>query len=117
MAEVSRAERAAMDGKPMPTGLSWREVAEYIAFRALYWAFRHNAIKREDASQYKKELVAALNGAEGCYEFERRCWESAGKRYKDMEASITAYRKERTLENADKIIEAWDRTVEGQGMR
>lgn len=40
MAEVSRAEAAAMRGEPMPTGSSWQEMAEYIAMRALYWGYR-----------------------------------------------------------------------------
>lgn len=41
MAEISRVERAAMQGEPMPTGLTWREVTEYIALRALYWGFKN----------------------------------------------------------------------------
>lgn len=108
MPEVSHVERAAMDGAPMPTGLSWREVTEYIALRALYWAFRHKVITRDEASQHKQELIAALNGAEGSYEFERRCWETAGQRYRDTEAAKNAYRTNRTLENADKLVAALD---------
>ena len=108
MAEVSRVERAAMDGAPMPTGLSWREVAEYIALRALYWSYKHNVINRDEASQYKKELIAALNGAEGSYNFERRCWETAGQRYRDTEAAKNTYRKDRTLENADRLVAGLD---------
>lgn len=108
MAEVSRVERAAMDGAPMPTGLSWRGVTEYIALRALYWAYKHKVITREEASQYKVELIAALNGAEGAYDFERRCWETAGNRYKATEAALSEYRKNRALENADKLVAVID---------
>ena len=108
MAEVSRVERAAMDGAPMPPGPSWREAAEYIALRALYWSYKHNVINRDEASQYKKELIAALNGAEGSYNFERRCWETAGQRYRDTEAAKNTYRKDRTLENADRLVAVLD---------
>ena len=41
MAEVSRVERAAMQGEPMPTGCSWQEMTEYIALRAMFLGFRH----------------------------------------------------------------------------
>lgn len=43
MAEVSRAEAAAMRGEPMPTGSAWQEMAEYIAMRALYWGYPDTA--------------------------------------------------------------------------
>jgi hypothetical protein len=108
MAEVSAVERAAMDGTDMPTGLSWREVAEYIALRALYWAYRHKVVTRGEASQYKQELIAALNGAEDSYNFERRCWQTAGQRFRATEAAVTEYLHNRTLENADRLVTVLD---------
>lgn len=108
MAEVSRVERAAMQGDPMPSGLDWRGVVEYIALRCLYWSYHNRALSREEAGQLKLELVAALNGAEGAYQFDRKCWETAGRRYRETESAKTAYRKERTLENADKLVAVLD---------
>ena len=44
MAEISRVERAAMQGDPMPSGLDWRGVVEYIALRCLYWSYHNRAL-------------------------------------------------------------------------
>ena len=104
MAEVSKVEQAAMHGLPMPSGLTWREVVEYIALRALYWSHRHDVISRDQASDEKKRLIAALDGAEGSYKFERRCWETAAERYRGMEAAVSAYENDKTIENADKMV-------------
>ena len=106
--EISISERAAMHGDPMPTGISWRGIAEYIAFRALYWAHKHDVITRDAASELKQQLLAALDGAEASYEFDLRCWNTAAKRYKETEAAQTAYRLNRTLENADKLAAVID---------
>lgn len=108
MAEISRVERAAMQGEPMPTGLTWREVAEYIALRALYWCFKNRVFSREDASELKKQLMASLDGAEGAYQFQRKCWDNAARRYKETERAKALYRKERTLEHADALVAALD---------
>ena len=106
--EISAAERAAMRGDPMPTGQNWRGVAEWIAFTTLYRDYRAGHIDRQTASDYKVKLVAALNGAEGSLNFEKKCWESAGTRYKATETAKNEYRKNRTLENADKLVAALD---------
>lgn len=108
MAEVSRVERAAMQGELMPTGLTWREVTEYIALRALYWGFKSRVFSRDDASAMKKQLMAALDGAEGAYQFQRKCWDNAARRYKETESALNAYRLERTLEHADALVAAFD---------
>lgn len=114
MAEISRVERAAMQGEPMPTGLTWREVTEYIALRALYWGFKNRVFSRDDASAMKKQLMAALDGAEGAYQFQRKCWDNAARRYKETERAISAYRLERTLEHADALAAALDGLEKGE---
>ena len=114
MAEISRVERSAMQGEAMPTGLTWREVAEYIALRALYWGFKNRVFSREDASALKKQLVATLDGAEGAYQFERKCWDTAARRYRDTESALRAYRLDRTLENADRVAAAFDGLESGK---
>ena len=106
--EISAAERAAMRGEPMPVGIDWRGVTEWIAFTALYRDYRAGHIDRQTASDYKAKLVAALNGADGFLTFEKKCWVSAGERYKATEAAKTEYRKNRTLENADKLVAVLD---------
>lgn len=108
MAEVSRVERAAMQGEPIPTGCSWQEMTEYIALRALYWGYRHKVFTREEASAMKRRLRSELDNVERGYAFERKCWDNAARRYKETERAKTAYRKERTLENADALVAVLD---------
>ena len=102
-----------MQGEPMPTGLTWREVTEYIALRALYWGFKNRVFSRDDASAMKKQLVAALDGAEGEYQFQRNCWDNAARRYKETESAMNAYRLERTLTAADALVAALDGMEKG----
>ena len=108
MAEVSRVERAAMQGEPIPTGCSWQEMTEYIALRALYWGYRHKVFTREEASAMKQRLRSELDNVERGYAFERKCWDNAARRYKETERAISAYRLERTLEHADALVAAFD---------
>lgn len=108
MAEVSRAEAAAMRGEPMPTGSSWQEMAEYIAMRALHWGYRHKVFTREEASAMKQRLRSELDNVERGYAFERKCWDNAARRYKETERAKTAYRKERTLTAADALVAVLD---------
>lgn len=108
MAEVSRAEAAAMRGEKMPTGLAWQEMAEYIALRALYWGYRHKAFTREEASAMKKKLRYEIENAVRGYAFERKCLDTAARRYRETEKAKTAYRKERTLTAADALVAVLD---------
>lgn len=117
MAEVSRVERAAMAGGADAHGA---DVAggerEYIALRALYWGFKNRVFSRDDASAMKKQLMAALDGAEGAYQFQRKCWDNAARRYKETERAISAYRLERTLEHADALVAALDGLEKGESI-
>ncbi|MBQ0037832.1 MAG: hypothetical protein KBS74_04075 [Clostridiales bacterium] len=108
MSEISVVEKAAMHGEPMPVGLCGREVVEYIGLRYLYLSVKRGIITREMASKEKRQLIADLNGAEAAHEFDIKCWESAGRRYAATESARNTYRKNRTLENADKLMAALD---------
>lgn len=103
MAELDY-ERAAMRNEPMPDDLTFPDQLMYQALALLYARYQGNAITRERASAEKKQLLR---------EHEAFCarW-SMGDRYAEVirrtEAARTAYRKERTLENANALLRAID---------
>lgn len=101
MSELSY-ERAAMRGDPMPDDLSFPDQLMYQALALLYTRYRLKTITREQASAEKKQLLR---------EHETFCYRwKLGDHYvetiKKTELAASAYRKERTLENADKLLEA-----------
>lgn len=97
-------ERAAMRNAPMPDGLTFPDQLMYQALALLYARYQRNAITRERASAEKKQLLRE-------YEAFVSRW-SMGDRYvriiKETELAKSAYRKNRTLENADDLLRAID---------
>nr|DAE45820.1 MAG TPA: hypothetical protein [Caudoviricetes sp.] len=88
----------------MPEGLKFPDMVMYQALAALYGRYRMKTITRDRASFEKKALLSE-------YEALNFKW-SLGDRWaqllKQTEAARCAYRKERTLENADKLLHAID---------
>ena len=86
-------EREAARGDPMPDGLSLAEQQTYQAIRYLYAVYRAKRITQAQAAQEKEALM------EKSYAKQTAMW-------KDLEAAANRYGTDRTLENADKLIEA-----------
>lgn len=97
-------ERAAMHGDPMPTGLTFPDQLMFQELSLLYARYRFKTISREQASAEKKQLLREHEA------FVHR-WK-LGDHYVELinrtEAARTAYRKDRTLENADALLRAID---------
>lgn len=97
-------ERAAVHGEPMPSGLTFPDQCMFQALAALYARYRFKTISREQASVEKKQLLREHEA------FVYR-WK-LGDHYVELinrtEAARTAYRKNRTIENADKLLQAID---------
>lgn len=97
-------ERSAMQNAPMPPGLTFPDQLMYQSLALLYARYRLKLISREQASVEKKQLLREHEA------FSYR-W-SLGDHYAEVikrtEAARTAYRKDRTLENADKLLAAID---------
>lgn len=97
-------ERAAMRGDPMPEDLGYPDQIMFQALAALYARYRSGTVTRGQAAAEKKQL---LRGHET---FVHR-W-SLGNHYAEVirctETARTAYRKNRTIENADKLLSAID---------
>lgn len=97
-------ELTAMHGDPMPPGLTFPDQLMFQALSLLYARYRAKTITREQASVEKKQLLRE-------HEAFVYHWK-LGDHYVEVinrtEAARTAYRKNRTIENADKLLQAID---------
>lgn len=101
-------ERAAMRQEPIPDGLDLIDCWMFESLSALYFRFFQKAISQERGRAEKKKLYHK-------YEVYRNKekWEGVMYRWnsdlrKAVEATQNAYRKNRTLENADALSAALD---------
>ena len=95
-------ERAAMNGEPMPNGLALEDQMAYQALVYLYARYRAGAIGREDGSREKRQIEKAWTAAKSRINYSKY---SAGF-FKTVEWYATDYRKQRTIEAADKLVDA-----------
>ena len=99
-------EKIAMSGGEMPKGLEYPDQILFLELRLLYDSYRRKMIDRDKATQEKVELLRTYE-AHKIVERMGREWVDQIKR---TEFARATYRKERTLENADRLIEC----VEGK---
>lgn len=97
-------ERQAANGDEMPGGLDYPDKLTYLCFRMLYAQLRMGIIDRKTAIREKRKIMR---------EYEQyKYTEQQGKRWvetiRQTELARSAYRKNRTLENADKLLFAID---------
>ena len=99
-------EKIAMAGGEMPKGLEYPDQILFLKLRLLYDSYKRKLIDREKATQEKVELLRTYEA--------HKIVDNMGKEWVDQikrtELARAAYRKERTLENADRVIEC----VEGK---
>lgn len=97
-------ERIAMSGGEMPDDLVWYDRQMFLWLRMLYHQYKTGVIDREIATREKRKLLKD-------YDFNK--WQDdftkdVAKKIVDTEAARQAYRKNRTLDNADAIILAFE---------
>ena len=102
---VSDLERAAMNLEVMPPYLQAHDQVKFLGLRYLYGSYRNKIIPRGQASAEKKKFLAACDKVQKSWAFEKKCWEHSAKRTMAAERAMSMYRKERTLENADILVE------------
>ena len=95
-------ERQAMDGNEMPNGLEYPDQVLYLCFRMLYAQLRQGIIDRDTAIREKKKLLKEYES----YKFVDQMGKQWVKIIKDTEIARSEYLKNRTLENADKLLQA-----------
>lgn len=98
-------EREAARGDPMPDGLSLAEQQTYQAIRYLYAVYRAKRITQAQAAQEKAKVLRELRMMQEKEALMEKSYAKTAM-WKDLEAAANRYGTDRTLENADKLIEA-----------
>lgn len=95
-------ERIAMAGGEMPKGLEYPDQILFLELRLLYDSYKRKIIDRETATMEKVECLRTYEG--------HRIVESMGKLWVDQikktELCRAEYRKNRTIENADRLLKS-----------
>ena len=88
----------------MPEDLEWYDRQMFLQLRMLYHQFKTGIVDRETASREKRKMLVD-------YDFQKfQCvlTKDMAKKIMDTDKARTEYRKNRTLENADAIIFAFE---------
>lgn len=95
-------------GGQMDGMVKWYEQIYFLTVSAWREYLKAGICKKEDASEAKmlcrREVQKIVDGVE----FEIKLLDSIADRYKETEIARSEYRKNRTLENADKMSAAFD---------
>lgn len=93
-------EKIAMSGGEMPKGMEYPDQILFLELRLLYDSYKRNLIDREKATQEKAELLRTYEA--------HKIVDKMGKEWVDQikrtELARAEYRKNKTIENADKLL-------------
>lgn len=93
-------EKIAMAGEEMPRGLEYPDQILFLELRLLYDSYKRKLIDREKATQEKVELLRTYEA--------HKIVDKMGKEWVDQikrtELARAEYRKDKTIENADKLL-------------
>lgn len=93
-------EKIAMAGGEMPKGLEYPDQILFLELRLLYDSYKRQLVDRETATREKLELIRTYEA--------HKIVEKMGKEWveqiKRTELARSAYRKDKTIENADKLL-------------
>lgn len=93
-------ERLAMAGEEMPDGLEYPDQIMFLELRLLYRQYKEGIIDRAIAAKKKKKLLETYR----VHQFNDQMGKQWTEQIRRTELARAAYRKERTLENADKLV-------------
>lgn len=97
-------ERQAANGDEMPGGLDYPDKVTYLCFRMLYAQLRMGIVDRETAIREKRKIMREYEH----YKFTEQIGKQCVDTIRQTELARAAYRKSRTLENADLLLVAID---------
>ena len=93
-------EKVAMAGGEMPKGLEYPDQILFLELRLLYDSYKRKMINRDKATQEKVELLRTYEA--------QKIVDRMGKEWVDQikrtELARAEYRKNKTIENADKLL-------------
>ena len=94
-------EKIAMAGGEMPKGLEYPDQILFLELRLLYDSYKRKLIDRNKATQEKVELLRTYEA--------HKIVDKMGKEWVDQikrtELARAEYRKNKTIENADKLLD------------
>ena len=93
-------ERIAMAGGEMPKGFEYPDQILFLELRLLYDSYKRKLIDRETATREKVQLLRTYEA--------HKIVDNMGKEWVDQikrtELARAEYRKDKTIENADKLL-------------
>lgn len=93
-------EKIAMSGGEMPKDMEYPDQVLFLELRLLYDSYKRKLIDRETATQEKVELLRTYEA--------HKIVDKMGKEWVDQikrtEFARAEYRKDKTIENADKLL-------------
>ena len=102
-------EKEAMEGREPPDGLSLVDLKAFYLISIVYKNFKEGTFTKEQAAAEKKRIFEQYVLEKSEEEFLSRSSLELSER---ISATSIAYRKERTIENADKMYAAFWRVKE-----
>ena len=93
-------ERLAMSGGEMPPGMEYPDQILFMELRLLYDSYKRQLIDRDSATREKVELLRVYEA----HKIVDSCGKEWVEQIKRTELARAAYRKEKTIENADKLL-------------
>lgn len=97
-------EKIAIDGGEMPENLEWYDRQMFLSLRMLYHQYKTGIVDRETAKREKSKLLMDYDTIIFMHKFTA----DIAKKIMDTEQARQEYRNNRTLENADAIILAFE---------
>lgn len=93
-------EKTAMAGGEMPKGLEYPDQILFLQLRLLYYSYKGKLIDRETATREKIEFLRTYEANKIGENAVKEC----AKQIKNTELARVAYRKNKTIENADRLL-------------
>lgn len=93
-------EKTAMSGGEMPKGLEYPDQILFLELRLLYESYRRGVIDRNVATREKAELIRTYES----HNIVDRMGKEWVEQIKRTELARAEYRKNKTIENAEKLI-------------
>lgn len=97
-------ERLAMRNDPMPDGLPLEDQLCYQGLSFLYSRYHSGTIDREQGKKEARMIRFRCLENRKKMAFERKCGERSVRLWREIESASNAYAKNRTLENADRLV-------------
>lgn len=101
-------ERMAIRKEPVPDGLDLVETWTYLALVSLYDIAGRGSITFEQGKEAKQKITRSWKVARDDFDSCRDLTRYIAKLRKDIELAASDYRKNRTIENADRLLNIID---------